>query len=97
MLRHQPLVTKKKVVFEYNVHLARGEFLLAGFVWLSKESKANWKVRCSSDSAVGEKGYEVVKLIASEGAETLRLWVVKHRRILNTSGSKAWSVSQPLF
>ena len=90
VVRHQPLVVKKEVVFEYNVHFkAREEFLLAGLVWLSKESKANWKVRCSSDSAVGEKGYEVVKLLGSEGVVTLRLWIGKQRRIVNTSGSKA--------
>ena len=98
VLRHQPLVTKKKVVFEYNVHFkVREEFLLAGLVWLSKESKANWKVRCSSDSAVGEKGYEVVKLPGSEGVVTLRLWIGKQRRIVNTSGSKAWSLYEPFF
>ena len=36
------------------------------------------KVRSPSGSAVGETGYEVVELLASEGGETLRLWIGKH-------------------
>ena len=93
VVRHQRLVAKKKVVFEYNLHFkVREEFLLAGLVWLSKQSNATWKVRDSSVSAVAESGYEVVKLLASDGVETLRLWIGKQRRIVNTSGSKAWSL-----
>ena len=71
-------------------------------MWLSKQSKATWKVRktavsavgdrSTSVSAVGESGYEVVTLIGSEGVGILRLWVGKQRRIVNTSGSKAWSL-----
>jgi hypothetical protein len=91
-------VAKQKVVFEYNLHFkVRGEFLVAGLVWLSNQSNATWKVRDASVSAVGERGYEVVKLLASEGVETLRLWAVKQRRIANTSGSKAWSLYQPFI
>ena len=98
VVRHQPLAAKKKVVSEYNLHFkVREEFLLAGLVWLSNHSNATWKVRGSSVPAVGERGYEVVKLEASEGVETLRLWVGKQRRIVNTSGSKAWSLYKPLF
>ena len=98
VVRHQPLVAKKKVVFEYDVHFkAREEFLLAGLVWLSRQSKATWKVRSSSVPAVGESGYEVVKLLGSEGVGILRLWIVKQRRIVNTSGSKASSLYEPLF
>ena len=97
VLRHERLVAKKKVVFEYNVHFkAREGFLLAGLVWLSKQLNATWKVRDSSVSAVGESGYEVVKLLANDGVETLRSWICKQRRIVNTSGSKAWSLYEPV-
>ena len=98
VVRHQPMAATKKVVFEYNLHFkVREEFLLAGLVWLSNQSNATLKVRDSSAPAVGERGYEVVKLQASEGVETLRLWVGKQRRIVNTSGSKAWSLHKPFF
>ena len=94
---HQPLVSRERLVFEYDLHFkARGGLLLAGLERLSKTSKATWKVRDSSVSAVGERGYEVVKLLASGGVETLRSWIGKQRRIVNTSGSKAWSLSEPL-
>jgi len=98
VVRHQPMAARNKVVFEYNQHFkVREEFLFAGLVWLSNQSNATLKVRDSSVPAVGERGYEVVKLQASEGVETLRLWVGKQRRIVNTSGSKAWSLYKPFF
>ena len=62
VLRHVPLVSRKKVVFEYNDHFeARAGFILDGLRWLCQQSKSNWKVRCSSCPAVGESGYEIVK------------------------------------
>ena len=98
VVRHQPLVVKKKVVFEYDSHFkSREDYLLAGLVWLSKQSNATIKVRSSSDSAVGERGYEVVKLLGSQGLEILRLWICKQRRIVNSSGSKAWTLHEPFF
>ena len=59
--------------------------------------KSTWKVRKSSDPAVGERGYQIVSLVGDEGVYNLRAWVLKHRKIVNTVGSKAWSVDKPIF
>ena len=98
-LRHVPLLTKIKVVFEYDEHFkTRHGLLVDGLVLLSRREKSTWKVRKSSDSAAGERGYEFVSLVASEGVDTLRSWVLKQRRIVNTIGSKTLSLDNtPLF
>ena len=98
VLRHVPLLGKIKVVFEYDGHFkARHRLLVDGLMWLSRREKSTWKDRQPSGSAVGERGYEFVSLVASEGVDTLRSWVLKQRRIVNTIGSKIWSVDNPLF
>ena len=57
VLRHVPLVAKKKVVFEYDEYFkARTGFILEVLVWLSKQTKSIWEFRQSSDSAVGDGG-----------------------------------------
>ena len=98
VLRHVPLLTKIKIVFEYDEHFkARYGLLVDGLVLLSRKEGSRWKARKSSDSAVGERGYEVISLVASAGADTLRSWVLKQRRIVNTTGAKAWSLDNPII
>ena len=98
VVRHQPLDAKNKAVFEYDVHFqTREEFLLAGLVWLLKQSKATWKVRREDVPAVGESGFEVVRLLGSDGEGIVRLWIAKQRRIVNAAGSRAWSSYEPFF
>ena len=98
VVRHVPLLGKIKVVFEYDkIFYTRYGLLVDGLKLLSRREKSTWKVRQSSDSAVGEKGYEIVSLVADAGVGTLRAWVLKERKIANTIGSKAWTVDNPIF
>ena len=61
-------------------------------------------MRGSSISAVGESGisvagdggYSVVSLRAGGGVDALRSWLGENRRIVNSVGSKAWSLSEPI-
>jgi len=97
VIRHVPPVTKMKVVFEYNDHFqARAGILLDSLKALSKLPQSKWKVRSSSELAVGDSRYSIVSLHACGGVDALRSWVGEHRRIVNASGSKAWSLTQPI-
>ena len=98
VLRHVPLLGKIKVVFVYDPHfLSRYWYVIDGLQLLSRKEKSTWKVRKSSDPAVRERGYQVVSLVGDEGVYNLRTWVLNHRKIVNTVGSKAWSVDKPIF
>ena len=97
VLRHVALVGKN-VVFEYDDHFkARTGFILDSLVLLSRQTKSTWKVRHAVGPATGERGYEIVKLLGSDGATNLRNWVLGHRSIVTTLGSKVWSLTEPLF
>ena len=56
------------------------------------------------NSAVGESGISVVvdgrssvvSLRARGGVDVLRSWLGENRRIVNSVGSKAWSLSEPI-
>ena len=98
VIRHVSLVEKMKIVFVHDDHFqARAGNLLGNLKELSKLPKSKWKVRSSSVSAVGERAHAIVSLSASEGVDTLRSWIRDHRRIVNAVGSKAWSLTQPMF
>ena len=101
VIRHVPLVETTKVVFEYTDHFKAREGNLVGSIKeLSKLPKSQWKVRNSSVSAVGdssvsavgERGHSIMTLSA-DGVDTLRSWIGEHRRIVNVSGPKAWSLT----
>ena len=98
VIRHCPLAQKKKVVFEFDAHFAaRSNSLVDSLKALAEMPQSTWKVRRSVDSAVGESGYAVVKLNGSEGVDVMRSWIREQRRIINAVGSKAWSLTQPMF
>jgi hypothetical protein len=98
VIRHVSLAQRTKVVFAYDDHFqARSGMLLDSLKALSKLPHSKWKVRRSVASAVGESGYAVVKLNASEGVDGVRSWIREQRRIVNAVGSKAWSLTQPIF
>ena len=103
VLRHRPLAEEMKVVFKYGVHFqARAWQVLKTLEALSAPNlpDSKWKIRSPavggpiSAGADSDKGYEVVELI---DVGDLRSWLQRHRRILNVMGSKAWSLTQPVF
>ena len=98
VIRHVSLIENTKIVFVHDDHFqARAWNLLSNLKELSKLPSSKWKVRSSSASAVGERGHAIVTLSASGGVDTLRSWIRDHRRIVNAPGSKAWSLTQPIF
>lgn len=98
VIRYVPLAESKKVVFVYDAHFqARSRLLLDSLQALSKLPKSKWKVRSSPVSAIGDTEGANVALRASDGVDVLRSWIAAHRRIVNVSGPKAWSMTQPLF
>ena len=98
VLRHKPLLGTLKVVFVYDViFLSRHGVLVDGLKMLSRKEKSFWKVRKSSDSAMGERGCEIVSLVAVGGVDTLRTWILEQRQIVNTIGAKAWSADNPIL
>ena len=101
VLRHRPLAAEMKVVFKYDVHFqARAWQVLKTLEALSSPNLhySKWKIRSPAVggpiSADADKGYEVVELI---DLGDVRSWLQRHRRIRNVMGSKAWSLTQPVF
>ena len=97
VIRHAPLAATKKCIFLYNDHFrARCSNLLSTIVSLSALPNSKWKVR--QESAVGDSivasGCLCVKL---SGFDVVRSLVLEHRRICNVLGSKAWSLTQPMY
>ena len=99
VIRHVSLVAEKaKMVFMYDEHFqARAGSLLGSLKELSKLPKSKRKVRRSSfvSSAIGDS--TIVTLSAFGGVDTLWSWIRERRRIVNAVGSKAWSLTQPIF
>ena len=88
------------MIFEYdNDFISRRGNIITGLRHLAGLEKSKWKVRASGvGPAVGGDGdYEIVKLFGEEGAGALHKWLELNRRIMNNSGSKVWSTSEPVF
>ena len=99
IIRHRPLAMEAKCIFECGeLFVARARPVFNLLTTLSNIPNSTWKVRLSTASAEGrrndsDKGYEIVK-VADVG--DLRLWVQQHRRIYNTLGMKAWTLTQTI-
>ena len=106
VIRHVRLIGRHKVCFEYNDHFqARQQNIVNSLKALSRLPNSKWKVRKVEDnSAVGESGISVavdgrssvVSLRARGGVDVLRSWLGENRRIVNSVGSKAWSLTEPM-
>ena len=97
VIRHAPLATTRRCIFLYDDHFrARCSNLLSAIVSLSELPNSKWKV--SRKSAVGDSivasGGLCVKL---SGVDVVRSWILEHRQICNVLGSKAWSLTQPMY
>jgi hypothetical protein len=108
VLRHVRLVERTKVLFEYDDYFqARAGNIVNTLRALSRLQNSKWKVRkdLNKSSAVGESGISVavdgrssvVSLRAHGGGDVLRSWVGENRRIVNSLGSKAWSMTGPMI
>ena len=90
-----------KVVFKYDVHFqARAWQVLKTLEALSSPNLhySKWKIRSPAVggpiSADADKGYEVVELT---DLGDVRSWLQRHRRTRSVMGSKACSLTQPVF
>ena len=100
VLRHVAVVWKKKVVFEYDSDfLNRRGNIITGLRHLAGLEKSKWKVRAHGvgPAVGGDQGCEIVKLLGEDGTRGLHEWLGLNRRIINSSGSKVWSSTGPVF